>query len=159
MDGRERPPALPGDVANPDPYAIAQHVARALTVPKGPRRFVRASVPLAVATQGAGQPVLGAPGRICNLSFCVDSLITVDAVHGGVGLLRLMDGNNQVIFELPLVVPAGFTLASQLVPLNDFDYGFAGGVLAQWSITAGAFTAGSISVMVVYESIPIGQRV
>lgn len=149
----------PGDVAAPDARSIAHEVARVLTVPKGPRRFVRASIPMTIATTGGGIPVLGAPGIIHRLGFAFDSLVTVPA-GGGVGLLTLRDGNRQEIYELPIqVASSGAAFLPQIMDTGTIDFGFAGGVLANWAIVAGQFTTGSISVMLIYESIPIGQGV
>lgn len=151
-------PAKPGDVTGPDPRSIAHEVVRVLTVPRGPRRFVRASVPLVAATQGQGQPILGGPGRIRDLSFCFDSLVTVGG-SGGVGLLTLMDGNNQMVYQQPIAIATGAVAPIPPWRAGSIDYGFAGGLLAQWAIVAGSFTAGSIAVLATYDSIPIGQQV
>lgn len=159
-DAAGAPQVKPGDVTAPDARSIAHEVARALTVPKGPRRFVRVSVPLVTATTGKGIPVLGAPGIIKSLSFAFDSLVVVGA-SGGVGLLKLCDGNNQEIYELPVQLASAsvWVPTPPTPPIDMDDFGFAGGILANWSIIAGSFTAGSISAMIIYESIPIGQRV
>lgn len=84
---------------------------------------------------------------------------------GGQGLLTITDGNGQTIYTMPFVFSNNQTLGSPIGAFSPSIGGdnnglpFAHGLFLAWNILAGSFTQGIIQVNVLYDSIPIGQRV